>query len=192
MRSSSATTALTPTSHFGGRALLSVPNSGQQDRSLSSPARRNSKRALIPGSVSTGLSNLNHYLEKTIQAATMERKPHHNSSTSVNSSLVSSMCSCPAPNVANVTAMKQYVFLWASTNQYILHSGWLCITSRPSLFFFCFLEKYSLLIVYVFIALFPSHVQISFTWLIERLHKYMYCIYVWMCTSFSATYISWF
>ena len=111
MRGPSPTTALTPTSHFGGRALLSVPNSGQQDRSLSSPAHRNSKRALIPGSVSTALSNLNHYLEKKIQATTVERKPHQNSSTGVNSSLVSSMCSCPAPDVANVTTMKRYAFI---------------------------------------------------------------------------------
>jgi len=106
MRSSPATTALTPTSHFASRALLSLADSRQQDQSLSVPAQ-SSKRALIPGSVSTALSNLNHYFERTLHGANTERKPQHNSSSNATSDLISRMCSCPAQETANITAMKR-------------------------------------------------------------------------------------
>ena len=105
MRSSPATTALTPTSHFASRALLSVADSRQRDQSLSVNAHTSSRRALIPGSVTTALSNLNHYVERTLHA---EKKPQRNSSTNATLDLISHMCSCPAPDTTNVTTMKRY------------------------------------------------------------------------------------
>ena len=136
MRSSPATTALTPTSHFASRALLSLADSRQQDQSLSLPAQ-SSKRALIPGSVSTALSNLNHYFERTLHGANTERKPQHNSSSNATSDLISRMCSCPAQETANITAMKRYGKPVANLGQaphrrvYCKFSIIICICVKP-------------------------------------------------------------